>query len=98
MGGRNKLQSMKTTEETLALEPLVDKFTAFGWNVIEINGHDHFAIESSINSHPSENPLIIIANTTKGKGVTYMENKIAWHYKTPMNELFDQAINELTGT
>ena len=91
---RNKLQSMKTTEETLSLEPLRDKLIAFGWNVIEVDGHDHDELFSAIDGD-TKKPKVIIANTIKGKGVTFMENEIAWHYRTPSGELFDQAMKDL---
>jgi transketolase len=94
---RNRLQSMKTTEQTLALEPLAKKLDAFGWDVLELDGHDHKQLEIALSKKDNKNPLIIIANTTKGKGVSFMENNVAWHYKTPMNELFEQAIKELEG-
>ena len=91
---RNKLQSMKTTEETLSLEPLRDKLIAFGWNVIEVDGHNHDELFLAIDSY-TKKPKVIIANTIKGKGVSYMENEIAWHYRTPNGELFDQAMKDL---
>ena len=91
---RNKLQSMKTTEETLSLEPLRDKLIAFGWNVIEVDGHNHNELFSAIDSD-TKKPKVIIANTIKGKGVSFMENEISWHYRTPKGELFDQAMKDL---
>ena len=94
---RNNLQSMDTTESTLALEPLSEKIKAFGWNVQEIDGHDHTTLEKSL-SRSSNLPLCTIANTIKGKGVSYMENSIEWHYKTPKDGQFKQAISELEAT
>ena len=91
---RNKLQSMRTTEETLSLEPLRDKLIAFGWNVIEVDGHNHNELFSAIDSD-TKKPKVIIANTIKGKGVSFMENEISWHYRTPKGELFDQAMKDL---
>ena len=91
---RNKLQSMKSTEDTLALEPLVDKFKSFGWKVLNIDGHNYEELNQSF-IEESKSPKIIIANTIKGKGVSYMEDSVAWHYKTPMDELFEQAIDEI---
>lgn len=91
---RNNLQSMKTTEETLALEPLIDKFNAFGWFVSCVDGHDHQQLLSALKIN-NDKPHIIIAKTIKGKGVSYMENQVAWHYKTPADGLFKQAIREL---
>ena len=80
---RNKLQSMESTELTMALEPLADKFKAFGWNVVDVNGHDHQELLNVLAMVNNKKPTVIIANTTKGKGVSYMENEVAWHYKTP---------------
>ena len=91
---RNNLQRMDTTENTLALEPLADKIQAFGWKVQEVDGHDHVALNKALNTS-SSTPLCIIANTIKGKGVSYMENSIEWHYKTPKDNQFKQAISEL---
>jgi len=91
---RNNLQSIDTTENTLALEPLVEKVRSFGWHVQELDGHNHAVLEKALVKH-SKKPLCIIANTTKGKGVSYMENSIEWHYKTPEGSQFEQAINEL---
>ena len=93
---RNKLQSMKTTEETLALEPLKKKFESFGWQVSNIDGHSHTELLKVLTKRYKK-PHIIIADTVKGKGVSYMENQVAWHYKTPKDELYIQAINELMG-
>ena len=92
---RNKLQSFKSTEETLALEPLVEKVSSFGWKVVEIDGHNHQEIKESLSSGANGKPLFIIANTIKGKGVKFMENKVLWHYRTARGEEFDKALKEL---
>ena len=91
---RNNLQSMDTTENTLVLEPLAEKINAFGWRVIELDGHNHVELKDAFNQVHNK-PLCIIANTIKGKGVSYMEHSVAWHYKTPQGDEFTQAINEL---
>jgi transketolase len=93
---RNNLQSIKSTEETLALEPLREKLQSFGWHVIEIDGHNHNEIKNAL-EYKTDKPIVIIANTVKGKGVSYMENKIEWHYRTPTDKLFYQAIEEIKG-
>ena len=93
---RNRLQSMDSTENTLKLEPLAEKINAFGWLVDEVDGHDHMGITQSLTSR-SDKPHLVIAETIKGKGVSFMENQVCWHYKTPKDELFDQAITELGG-
>jgi transketolase len=91
---RNRLQSIKSTEETLQLEPLLDKFIAFGWLVIEVDGHNHEELFNAITSF-ADKPKLIVANTIKGKGVSFMENDNRWHYQTPKDELFVKAIKEL---
>lgn len=92
----NKLQSLTSIEKTLGLEPLRAKFEAFGWNCIEVQGHDHDAILEALQRPISaEQPKMILAHTTKGKGVSYMENQVAWHYRSPNTELLAQALSEL---
>lgn len=95
---RNGLQSLTTTEETLALEPFAEKWRAFGWDVHEIDGHDHEALLRALDRVPGDSggrPRIVICRTTKGKGVSYMEGKVLWHYRTPDAEQVRQAIEEL---
>jgi transketolase len=92
---RNKLQSIHLTEDTLGLEPVVDKWQAFGWNVVEVDGHNHEQLLSACESKVVGKPLCIVANTTKGKGVSFMENQILWHYRSPQGEEYEAAINEL---
>jgi transketolase len=92
----NKLQSLDTVSNTLELEPFSLKWESFGWKVLEVDGHDFKAIEKALNSvSESERPVCIIANTTKGKGVSFMEDSVLWHYRTPKDDEFDDAINEL---
>ena len=92
----NKLQSIKSVAETLALEPFAEKWRSFGWDVVEIDGHDHQQIEKSILSNLKRNkPLCIIAHTTKGKGVSFMEDNNFWHYRSPQNQELRNAILEV---
>lgn len=93
----NKLQSLTTVDKTLRLEPLAAKFAAFGWSVQEVDGHDHAALAIALGSVPWTPgvPSILIAHTTKGKGVSFMENRVEWHYRTPSTEQLIQALNEL---
>jgi transketolase len=95
----NKLQSLATVDETLRLEPLHSKFEAFGWAVQEVDGHDHDALSSALDasSWPAGKPSMLIAHTVKGKGVSFMENKVEWHYRNPTPELLAQAIAEIEG-
>lgn len=94
----NNLQSLTTVKETLNLEPLANKFEAFGCNVYSVDGHNHLELndvfKKSINNINGK-PTVIIANTIKGKGVSYMENKVKWHYSTPNQEELIQALNEI---
>ena len=91
---RNNLQSIKTTEETLSLEPLIDKFKAFNWNISTIDGHNHEQLVKEL-SKDSEKPHMIIANTIKGKGVSFMENSVLWHYKYPNKVELEKALSEV---
>ncbi|MEA3389546.1 transketolase [Sphingobium sp. CCH11-B1] len=95
----NKLQSLKSVDETLRLEPLHSKFEAFGWAVREVDGHDHDALIQKLEGPPWESgkPMMLIAHTTKGKGVSFMENKVEWHYRNPTAELLDVALAEIEG-
>ena len=90
----NKLQSIKSVEETLSIEPLIDKWNSFGWDVENINGHNHEEVNRSLNK-VSKKPLCVIANTIKGKGVSFMENNNLWHYRSPQGTEFSKAIKEL---
>jgi len=93
---RNRLQSMKSTENTLKLEPLIDKFESFGWDVSVVDGHIHKDLMDVIGCQgQSKKPKVIIANTVKGKGVSFMENSVEWHYKTPLDSNYKQALKEL---
>ncbi|MGJ0510287.1 MAG: transketolase [Methylocystis sp.] len=93
----NKLQSLGPVEETLALEPFADKWRAFGWSVEEVDGHSHAQLLAAFGRLPftAGRPSVVIAHTIKGKGVSFMENQVAWHYRTPLGADFDAAIAEL---
>lgn len=92
---RNKLQSIHSTEDTLSLEPFVDKWRAFGWSVVDIDGHDHEKLINACNFKELGKPLCIVANTIKGKGVSFMEDNVLWHYRSPQKEEYDAAMKEL---
>ncbi len=92
----NKIQSFGTTAEVLNLEPLAKKFDAFGWNAIEVDGHNHEEIKLAFdNALSSEKPAVIIAHTVKGKGVDFMENELLWHYKSPTEEQLNEALKQI---
>ena len=90
----NKIQSFGITNEVINLEPLNSKLKSFNWDVIEINGHNFTEIEAALNTK-TKLPKIIIAHTIKGKGVSFMENKLEWHYRSPDKKLLEQALAEL---
>ena len=91
---RNRIQSLKDTETTLMLEPLKDKWIAFGWSVFESEGHNYLDLTSKI-LHKDVSPKVIIANTIKGRGVSFMENSVSWHYKSPNADDLNKAIEEV---
>jgi transketolase len=93
----NKLQSLTTVDKTLRVEPLVDKARAFGWAVREVDGHDHGALTETLNKLPWEpsKPSFLIAHSTKGKGVSFMENSVEWHYRSPTADQLSQAMKEV---
>lgn len=97
---RNMLQSLGTTEETLRLEPFAEKWRAFGWEVLEIDGHDHAALTAALTrggpDDVSGKPRVVICRTTKGKGVSFMENKVLWHYRSPDDAQLAAAVAELS--
>jgi transketolase len=95
----NKIQSFGTVQEVLDLEPLAEKWRAFGWGVREIDGHDLGAIAEAYAAVPfvPGRPSCIVAHTVKGKGVSYMEGKLLWHYRAPRGEDLEQALREIDG-
>lgn len=94
---RNRLQQGARTEETAGLDPLDDKWRAFGWHVEFVDGHDCQALHDVLGASPAGRgkPLCVIANTTKGKGVSFMEDNVSWHHGVPTKEQFEQAMREL---
>ena len=92
----NKIQSLATVAETLALEPFTDKWRAFGWHVEECDGHDHEALLMAFRSaNATPTPSVVICHTTKGKGVSFMENSVLWHYRNAQGQEYDAAAAEL---
>jgi len=93
----NKIQSLGRVEEVLNLEPLADKWKAFGWSVKEIDGHNLEEIHKTLSTIPFKagKPSCVIAHTIKGKGVSFMEDKLAWHYQQPDAEQLQKALLEL---
>lgn len=92
---RNRLQQGARTEATNGLDPLPEKWRAFGWEAVEVDGHDHAALLAILGAPPSGKPRCVIANTLKGKGVSFMEDRVEWHHKVPSAEQLTQALAEL---
>ena len=94
---RNRMQSLDFSENTIALEPFADKWRAFGWHTQTVDGHDVDALRAAFDAARDNVgcPSVIIAETTKGKGVSFMENDILWHYRTPQGEEYEAALREL---
>jgi len=90
----NKIQSLDTTENTIALEPFSDKWKSFKWDVLECNGHNHQEFLEALH-FKTKLPKVIIAHTTKGKGVSFMENNVLWHYRSPQGKEFKNAMKEI---
>ncbi|MBL7733076.1 MAG: transketolase [Chitinophagaceae bacterium] len=92
----NKVQSFGTVNEVMGLEPLADKLRSFGWDTTEIDGHDHEALRKTFASAAeSQKPVAVIAHTIKGKGVSFMEGKLEWHYKSPSSAQWQEALASL---
>lgn len=92
----NKMQSLTFCEDTLSLAPLDQKFESFGYNVLSIDGHNHDELREALRTKfANGNPKLILANTIKGKGISFMENSILWHYRTPQGEEYEAAVKEL---
>jgi transketolase len=93
----NKIQSFGSVKDVLDLDPLADKFRAFRWAVKEVDGHNMQELAETFRSLPLETgrPTVIIAHTVKGKGISFMEDQLAWHYKSPTAEQVEIALKEL---
>ena len=95
----NHMQSLTTVEDTLRLEPFEQKWKDFGWNAISVDGHDTDELQKAFawakDNAGTRKPSVILAHTVKGKGISFMENNILWHYRTPQGEEYDAALKEL---
>jgi transketolase len=92
----NDFQSLgKTSVTHPSFYPVVDKYVAFGWAAVEIDGHDTRAICEAVSGHRGDRPLMVVCKTTKGRGVSYMENVPIWHYRSPSPDEYQQALKEL---
>lgn len=91
----NKLQSLGAVRDTINIEPLAEKWRMFGWDVIEVDGHAHDQLRSALSVRESSKPLCVIAHTVKGKGISFMENSVLWHYRSPQGAEYIAALTEL---
>jgi transketolase len=93
---RNGLQQGARTEQTKQLEPLPDKWVSFGWEVRVVDGHDHGKLLAAMAPSSTGKPVCVLANTVKGKGVSFMEDRVEWHHKVPTREQIVAARQELS--
>ena len=95
---RNRLQISGSTEDVMGLEPLEEKWTTFGWHVVSIDGNDIEALVKTFEAAPAAagKPTLVMANTVKGKGVSFAENVAKWHHHVPSDEQLEQAMAELS--
>jgi transketolase len=92
----NRLQGYGKNAVVLNMKSLVDKFLAFGWEVLEVEGHNYLEVEKGLKYRKKGKPVVMIAKTVKGKGVSYMEDSFIWHYKSPNKEELNVALRELS--
>jgi transketolase len=93
---RNRLQQGARTEDTKVLEPLDEKLTSFGFETRRIDGHDHAALVEALAPSTTGKPVAVVADTVKGKGVSFIEDRVEWHHKVPTEEQAARALEELT--
>lgn len=92
----NGMQAMGNCCDVINMEPMSDKWKAFKWKVIEVeDGHNHKKLKEAFMEKTNSQPKVIIARTVKGKGVSFMENNLLWHYRDPQGDLYQQALQEL---
>lgn len=95
----NKMQAMGYTKDILNLEPFTDKWKSFGFSALEADGHNTYELKQVLSNIPltPNKPSVVISHTIKGKGVSFMENNLLWHYRCPKGEEFTKAMEELEG-
>lgn len=92
----NKIQSLAHVDEVLALEPFADKWRSFGWEAAEVDGHNVGELLGALDRQRADDrPLCVIAHTVKGKGVSFMEDTVLWHYRSPQGDEYRAAVQEL---
>ena len=93
----NKMQAMGDCADVMDLGSLAEKWRAFGWDVLEVDGHNHEELFNAFESPTKGKPKCVIAHTVKGKGVSFMEGNLLWHYRDPQGEEYSNALSELEG-
>lgn len=94
----NKFQALGRCEEQAGISSLADKWTSFGFYVVECDGHNHTDLKNALQIRKQDMPICVIANTIKGKGVSFMENELLWHYRDPQGEFYKKALSQLEET
>lgn len=92
---RNRLQQGARTEDTARLDPLPEKWASFGWDVVEVDGHDHLTLRDVLAGRADGRPRCVIAHTVKGRGVSFMQDRVEWHHKVPTVDQLAAALEEL---
>lgn len=92
---RNHLQALESSAEISGIESFHDRMSAFGWSVVSVDGHDHEKLYEAILYREKDKPHCVVAETIKGKGISFMENSILWHYRDPQGDLYLAALQEL---
>ena len=95
---RNRLQITSGTEDVMSIEPLGDKWRSFGWEVVEVDGNDVAQLVEVLGNTPKTHgkPTLVLANTVKGKGISFAENQVSWHHRVPTDEEYKLAMEELS--
>lgn len=91
----NKMQAMGDTEDIIDLQPITEKWKLFGWTAIDVDGHNHDELRTAFSASHEGKPKVIVCNTIKGHGVSFMENSLWWHYQIPFDDYYPKAIEEL---
>ena len=91
----NGMQAMGRCVSILNMQPMAEKWRSFGWHTVDVDGHDHDALRTAFAKRGEKRPTVILAKTVKGKGVSFMENALLWHYRDPQGEFYDRAVAEL---
>ena len=91
----NKMQSLGCCDDALEVVGLADKWRSFGWEAEEVDGHDNEKLKQALSVPGKEKPKVVVAHTIKGKGVSFMENEVLWHYRDPQGEFYEKAVKEL---